>query len=100
MTVDFLQGRIFIPRINFIDLELGYAITCHSAQGSGFPYVITICDNSSYVLLSKEWLYTAITRSKVFNTLIGQPSAINRACNISGMKEKRTWLKDLIKDLL
>ena len=98
MLAEFSQGRIYIPRINFIDLELGYAITCHSAQGSGFPYVITICDNSSYVLLSKEWLYTAITRSKKFNTLIGQPGAINRACSINGMKYKRTWLEDLIKD--
>ena len=98
MLVEFSQGRIYIPRANFLELELGYAITCHSAQGSGFPYVITICDNGSYVLLSKEWLYTAITRSKRFNTLIGQPGAINRACTINGMKYKRTWLKELLLD--
>lgn len=96
MWVDFMQGHIFIPRRNFYDLELGYAITCHSAQGSGFPYVITVCDNGSYILLSKEWLYTAITRSKKFNVLIGQPSAIIHACETNGMKYKRTWLRELL----
>lgn len=96
MLVDFMQGKIFIPRNNFLEIELGYAITCHSAQGSGFPYVITVCDNGSYILLSKEWLYTAITRSKKFNVLIGQPSAIIKACDTAGMELKRTWLKELL----
>jgi len=99
MKVQFMQGLVFIPQLQYYDLELGYAITCHSAQGSGFPYVITVCDNGSYALLSKEWLYTAITRCKKFNTLIGQPTAIRRACSITGIKYKCTWLKELIVNL-
>ena len=98
MEISFRQGVIWYPSEKFFELELGYAITCHKSQGSGFPYVITVCDTGSYILLSKEWLYTAITRAKKYNTLIGQPSAIRRACSVTGVKFKSTWLKDLILD--
>ena len=99
MVVRFQQGDIIIPWYLYDDLELGYAITCHSAQGSGFPYVIAVCDNGSYALLSKEWLYTAMTRCKKFCTLIGQPTAIRRACSLTGIKYKQTWLKQMIINL-
>ena len=99
MVVRFSQGDVIISRYYYPDLELGYAITCHSAQGSGFPYVIAVCDNGSYTLLSKEWLYTALTRCKKFCTLIGQPGAIKRACSITGIKFKQTWLKRMIENL-
>ena len=79
-----------------MDIELGYAITCHKCQGSGFPYVITVCDNGAYTLLSKEWLYTAITRARKYNVLIAQPGAVIRACGKTSVKEKRTWLKEFI----
>lgn len=100
MKILFRQGTIWYPSEKYIELELGYAITCHKCQGSGIPYVITLCDTSSYVLLSKEWLYTAITRAKKYHTLIGQPSAIRRACSTTGVKYKQTWLKDLILDAM
>lgn len=99
MTIRFQQGDVLVPWYIYEDMELGYAITCHSAQGSGFPYVIAVCDNGSYALLSKEWLYTAMTRCKKFCTLIGQPSAIRRACSITGIKYKQTWLKRMITNL-
>ena len=45
------------------DLELAYALTVHKAQGSEFGKVILVLGEPS-VLLSKELLYTAITRQK------------------------------------
>lgn len=92
----FIQGDVILSKENFLDLELGYAITTHRLQGSGFPYVITVCDNGAYTLLSKEWLYTAITRARKYNVLIAQPGAVIRACGKTSVKEKRTWLKEFI----
>lgn len=74
-------------------------IMAGNCQGSGFPYVITVCDNSAYTLLSKEWLYTAITRARKYNVLIAQPGAVIRACGRTGVKEKRTWLREFIINL-
>lgn len=45
------------------DLELAYALTVHKAQGSEFDTVILVL-REPCVLLSKEMLYTAITRQK------------------------------------
>lgn len=99
MIARFIQGDIFLARENFQDLELGYAITCHKIQGSGYPYVITVCDNGAYTLLSKEWLYTAITRARKYNVLVAQPGAVVRACGKTSVREKRTWLKEFVVNI-
>jgi len=45
------------------DLELAFALTIHKAQGSEFGKVILVLGEPG-ILLSKELLYTAITRQK------------------------------------
>ena len=79
-----------LPKEAEADIELAYAITCHKAQGSSARAVMVIVEASPMV--SREWLYTAITRAKQLVVLIeAQPSAIANAVNrrtirISGMK--------------
>lgn len=41
-----------------------YAQTCHKSQGKEYPMVIILCHSSNAVMLSREWLYTAITRAQ------------------------------------
>ncbi len=41
----------------------GYALTCHKAQGSEYDNVVVLLDHSD-VLLTPEWVYTAVTRAK------------------------------------
>ena len=48
---------------DFTPLELAYALTIHKAQGSQFGTVFVVIPNSSR-LLSRELLYTALTRSR------------------------------------
>lgn len=45
-------------------LELGYAISVHKAQGSEFDSVILIIPSEKLTLISRELLYTALTRSR------------------------------------
>ena len=54
---------IDILRKHFI---FAYCYTCHSVQGSSIDDAITIFDYNHW-LVSKEWLYTAITRSTDLN---------------------------------
>lgn len=96
MCVSFLQGDVVFDIKKWENLQLGYAITTHKSQGSGFPYVIYICDPSAYVLLSKEHLYTGITRAKKFCTLIGTASIINKATQTTRVSKKQTWLSELL----
>ena len=45
-------------------LLLAYAITCHKAQGSEYRRVVVLAHSSNSMMLSREWLYTAVTRAR------------------------------------
>lgn len=45
-------------------LELGYAITTHKAQGSEFDTIIYCMQRGQWMLLNKQNFYTAVTRAK------------------------------------
>lgn len=51
-----------LPEEAEADVELAYAITCHKAQGSSSEAVMIHVENSP--LVTREWLYTSITRSR------------------------------------
>lgn len=62
-TYDNFAGHIinYDPRKQ---IELGYAITTHKAQGSEFETIIYCMSKSQVFLLNKRNFYTAITRAK------------------------------------
>ena len=99
IVVDFKQqGEVVIPKAYWEDVLLGYVVTTHSFQGSQSPYVVVGLDMSAYMLLSREMLYTAITRSKKYCVLVGQINAIKKATSISRVSVKQTWLKELLQN--
>lgn len=53
------------------ELELSYAITVHKSQGSEFPVVVMPIFQAPPQLLSRNILYTAITRAKSLVVLTG-----------------------------
>lgn len=91
--------KVIIPRENWYDISLSYACTCHKLQGSQAKYIIVVVDNGSFTMLSREWLYTAVTRGRKFCSLVGQASAISRCTSYSDLKEKTTWLKNDLKKM-
>lgn len=99
IVVDFIQqGRVVIPYDIVSNIELAYAVTAHKMQGSQSPYVIVGIDMGAYTLLSKEWVYTALTRAKKYCCLIGQISALRKCANISRVSVKQNWLKELLQE--
>lgn len=99
IVVDFKQqGEIVIPKAYWEDVLLGYVVTTHSFQGSQSPYVVVGLDMSAYTLLSRELLYTQLTRSKKYCVLVGQINAIKKAISISRVSIKQTWLKELLQN--
>jgi exodeoxyribonuclease V alpha subunit len=59
---------------DLVDLTLGYALTCHRAQGSEADYVIVALPLSR--LLDPSWLYTGVTRARRQVIIVGQPETI------------------------
>jgi exodeoxyribonuclease V alpha subunit len=59
------------------DLELGYAITVHKAQGSQWPRVIVPL--TGHRLLDRTLIYTAVTRAQKQVLIVGDESAARAA---------------------
>lgn len=66
-----------ISREAAAEIELAYAITCHRSQGSAARYVIVCVEDSP--LVTREWLYTAITRTRETIILVGRDEAVKKA---------------------
>ncbi|MGI9501504.1 MAG: ATP-binding domain-containing protein, partial [Geminicoccaceae bacterium] len=44
-------------------VDFGHAITCHSAQGSQWPYVVVLDESETFKTDAQRFLYTAVTRT-------------------------------------
>lgn len=98
MVIDFYNiGKIVVDKSMKSTIELAYAITIHSSQGSQWKNVIVGIDSSMYAMLNKELLYTAITRAEKACVLIGENNAIRMATRVSRLHDKKTLLSKFIK---
>jgi exodeoxyribonuclease V alpha subunit len=82
------------------DLELAYAITTHKSQGSEYPVVIIPMYYCPYVLMTRNLLYTAITRAKKMVILVGKSDVPQLMVNNKREVLRYTTLKDRLKNSL
>ena len=75
------------------ELEHSYAITVHKSQGSEFDVVILPITASSPLLLTRNLLYTAITRAKKLLIVIGENKIIENMIANFDSKKRNTGLK-------
>jgi exodeoxyribonuclease V alpha subunit len=61
------------------ELTLAYACTVHKSQGSEYPAVVIPLLTSHFVMLSKNLVYTAVTRGKRLVVLVADPRALRLA---------------------
>lgn len=74
-------------------IEHAYAITVHKSQGSEFDVVILPITANSPMLLTRNLLYTAITRAKKLLVVIGGNSVIEKMIENFDSKKRNTGLK-------
>jgi exodeoxyribonuclease V alpha subunit len=99
MIIDFYTiGEIIVPQKHWKYIELGYAATCHKFQGSQSPIVIIGLDFNAYMLLTKEWVYTALTRAQEYCVLCAENKALRYAISHNGVSNKKTHLKDMLEN--
>lgn len=79
ITVLFDDMRQAVYEFTALDeLELAYAVTIHKSQGSEYPVVIIPIHSGPPMLMSRNLLYTAVTRAKKFVIIVGLKSSVNR----------------------
>ncbi|MCG8394081.1 MAG: exodeoxyribonuclease V subunit alpha [Pseudomonadales bacterium] len=68
-------------------VETVYAMTVHKSQGSEFRHTLLVLPDAPHPLLTRELIYTAVTRARASFSLLefGTPSVLDSAI------KKRTW---------
>jgi exodeoxyribonuclease V alpha subunit len=61
------------------DVETVYAMTVHKSQGSEFEHTALVLPDDAPPVLTRELLYTGITRARRWLTLVGTQAAIDHA---------------------
>lgn len=88
-------------RYNVQDLDqisLSYAITVHKSQGDSIKNVVFAFDGASYMLLSREFIYTGITRAKEGCIMIADNRMLHMGVKKVSSGSRRTFLKDKLID--
>lgn len=74
--------------------ETAYALTVHKAQGSEFDEVLLVLPDRSAPVLTRELIYTAVTRARERVTIWGSPEVLQEA--VSRRTQRSSGLRDAL----
>jgi len=80
----------------FEQIMHSFCITCHKSQGSEFQYVIFPLLTSNYRMLTRQLLYTTMTRAQGTFIAVGQPEALKIAVETDRPAKRFTGLINLL----
>ena len=93
VRVKFDDGNIATYDNTDLDqLEHAYAITVHKSQGSEFDVVILVASQSAPMLLTRNLIYTAMTRAKKLLIVIGPQSVVSYMIQNNTTRQRNTGL--------
>ncbi len=98
LTVRFDDKDVVYEESNLDELTLAYACTIHKSQGSEYPAVVIPMLTTHFVMLSRNLLYTAVTRGRKLVVLVADARAIKMALSEDRKDERRTRLCARIRD--
>ena len=93
LTVKFDDDKICYYEFSELDqLEHSYSITIHKAQGSEFDVVIMVVPPSAPMLLTRNLLYTGLTRAKKLLIIVSSSNIIEYMIKNVDSKKRNTGL--------
>ena len=97
VNVEFEDGRnCLYSRPDLLDLSLSYAITIHKSQGSEFDTVIIPAIAGPSIILTRNLIYTAVTRAKKMVVIVGDKKYLKRMVANKYTATRFTLLKKLL----
>lgn len=81
------------------ELELAYSVTIHKSQGSEYPAVILPLLSGPRMLMTRNLLYTAVTRAKECVCIVGSVQTFQEMIRNGQEQRRYSGLYDRIKEL-
>jgi exodeoxyribonuclease V alpha subunit len=79
LTVRFDDDRLIeYTQAELDELELSYCVSVHKSQGSEFDAVVLPLSSGPPILLTRNLLYTAVTRARRLVVLVGREEVVRR----------------------
>jgi exodeoxyribonuclease V alpha subunit len=97
LFVGFDERQVPYESAELDELTLAYACSVHKSQGSEYPAVVVPLLTTHFVMLSRNLLYTALTRGKRLVVLVHDPRALKLALAEDRRDERRTRLAARIR---
>ena len=100
LEVEFDEGRMVEYSFKQLEeLELAYAITIHKSQGSEYPAVVIPIYSGPRMLMTRNLIYTAVTRAKKCVCLVGLPEMFQFMVENEMEQKRYSGLKDRILEI-
>lgn len=100
LTILFDDDKTVVYEFSQLDeLELSYAITIHKSQGSEFPVVVIPLVSGPPMLMTRNLLYTAVTRAKELVVLVGREHVIRRMVENNHIAKRYSSLDERLQQV-
>ncbi len=94
LTIKFDDNKYSVYSFQDLDeLTLAYAISVHKSQGCEFPAIVMPLPLSNIRIMTKNLLYTAVTRASKLVVLCGTDNSINTTINNLDTQKRYSGLK-------
>lgn len=99
MRVIFDDDRLVTYDFTQLDeLELAYAVSVHKSQGSEFPVVVIPLAWGPPMLMTRNLLYTAVTRARKMVVLVGRDRTIDAMVKNNHISNRYSGLEERLRN--
>jgi exodeoxyribonuclease V alpha subunit len=88
--------RLMLPVAELDTMRLAHAVSVHKAQGSQAPAVVVLLHRGHHLMLTRNLLYTAVTRAERVCVVVGEPAALAVALGRRDAHARHTRLAELV----
>ena len=99
LTVLFEEREVVYDVTELDELALAYAVTIHKSQGSEYPAVVIPVHSGPRMLMTRNLIYTAVTRAKACVCLVGIPEVFQAMVDNEVEQKRYSGLKDRILEI-
>jgi len=101
---NYLLIRFYNEDLLFVEdeidqLKVAWALTVHKFQGSQSPHIILILSNESQRMMTKELVYTGMTRAQKYLNIYGHTGVFKMAPGKSAIRKRYTNMCGFVKEL-